>query len=165
MIKRFATIDLRGGSAQTHASLSAARAILRFARVTQRRELMSIADKVFANYKAHGMTDHFANDNWFGRPRWTEGCAIIDSFDVAMLLWQAQGRGSATNGKTVALTTLQNLTAKVALPAGAMAFSVLTQFPFAGRTQVRISKAVAQASLQIFLPAFAPFATALWSWV
>lgn len=220
MIKRFAMIDLQVVGAQTHASLSAARAILRFARLSKRNALVAIAEKVFTTYKQHAMTDHFANDNWFGKPRWTEGCAIIDSFDVAMLLWQATenvayledaqniyfngigfnqrpnggfgcdtcpgsngspylapykdifeafaccsmrgGEGMAkasvwqvaTKGNDVALTTLQSFSAKLELPAGALAFSVNTAFPITGQAQVRVHQAPAGARLQVFMPSW-----------
>jgi DUF1680 family protein len=37
------------------------------------------------------MTDNFENHNWFQRPEWTEGCAVIDSFIVAVELWRHTG--------------------------------------------------------------------------
>jgi DUF1680 family protein len=40
------------------------------------------------------MTENYANYNWFGRPTATEPCAIIDSFIVAMHLWQHTGHAS-----------------------------------------------------------------------
>ena len=44
------------------------------------------------------MTENFENYNWFGRPEWTEGCAVIDSFIVATRLWRATG--NARTSKT-----------------------------------------------------------------
>jgi hypothetical protein len=33
------------------------------------------------------MTANYENYNWFGRPEWTEPCAVIDSFIIAMQLY------------------------------------------------------------------------------
>ena len=88
MIGRFAGLDLLALKAQTHASLSAVRGILRLYKLTGDRELMDIAARVFDLYEKSGMTAAFANCNWFDRPEWTEPCAIIDSFIVAMRLFE-----------------------------------------------------------------------------
>ncbi len=220
MISRFAQMDLVAVNAQTHASLSAARAIVRFAPHAKQSQLVTLAARVFQTYKQHGMTEHYANDNWFGRPLWTEGCAIIDSFDLAMLLWQATGevgyledaqniyfngmgynqrpnggfgcdscpgknaqtalhpkdpfeayfccsmRGGdglaratswavMTRDNEVLLTSLHDLNAELAGPSGAVAFSVTTAFPIAGKTMLRVTKMPAtSATFKIFLPAW-----------
>jgi len=49
---------------------------------------LSHARRIFDTYKREAWTEHYANYNWFGRPRWTEPCAIIDSFLVAVSLWK-----------------------------------------------------------------------------
>lgn len=92
MIARFRQLDPLQVGAQTHATLSAARGLLRHAAVAARPDLVAFAETIFATYKAHGMTDHCANTNWFNRPQWTEGCAIIDSYDLAVQLFVATGK-------------------------------------------------------------------------
>ncbi len=37
------------------------------------------------------MTETYANFNWFERPDWSECCAIIDSFMIAVQLWRHTG--------------------------------------------------------------------------
>ena len=91
MCEHFQKIDFLGASMQTHASLTACRGILRYYRCTGREELLAFAEKLFAYYQDHGMTENYANFNWFGRPYWTEPCAVIDSYMVAMQLFMATG--------------------------------------------------------------------------
>ncbi len=91
MFEVFQTIDLMGVSAQTHATLSAARGILRLYSVTGEARFLDAARRVFDLYAARGMTQNYANFNWFSRPEWTEPCAIIDSFLVAMQLFRHTG--------------------------------------------------------------------------
>ncbi len=38
------------------------------------------------------MTDNYENYNWFGRPEWSESCAVVDSFILAVQLWQKTGK-------------------------------------------------------------------------
>lgn len=90
-INAFADSDLLAASFQTHATLSAARGILRFWEDVKEPALLELAKRVFAFYEANGMTENYANKNWFGRPEWTEPCAIVDSFMVAMQLYAATG--------------------------------------------------------------------------
>ena len=84
----FMTIDLVGSKVQTHATLSACRGILRMYGITGDEKYLASAKKIFETYINHGMTANYANYNWFGRPEWTEPCAIIDSFIVAMRLYE-----------------------------------------------------------------------------
>jgi len=77
---------------QTHATLSGVRGILRYYRITGRQEFLDLAVKTFDLYKTRAWTDHYANYNWFGLPRWTEPCAVIDSFLVAQELWEITGK-------------------------------------------------------------------------
>jgi len=91
MLTRLAELDLVGIKAQTHASLTAARGALRYYRQTGYRPGLELAGKIYARYRRYGMSEHFANYNWFGRPEWTEPCAIIDSYLLAFGLWQTTG--------------------------------------------------------------------------
>lgn len=87
----FLSIDKLKVSFQTHATLSATRGILRYYGSTGHADLLKAAEGLYNLYKAEGMTENYANYNWFGRPTWTEPCAIIDSFIVAVQLWQYTG--------------------------------------------------------------------------
>lgn len=90
----FMTIDKCAAKMQTHATLTAARGILRFYTVTGEREYLAAAEELFALYVAHGMTYTYENYNWFGRPdTWTEPCAVVDSFLLATALYHETGDG------------------------------------------------------------------------
>ena len=91
MYEKFITIDVVASKVQTHATLSCCRGILRMYGITGDERYLKSAIEIFDTYKAHGMTDNYANYNWFGRPEWTEPCAIIDSFIVAMRLYEYTG--------------------------------------------------------------------------
>lgn len=94
-IARFAQIDLVAIKAQTHASLTATRALLRIYAQTGDPALLHAAQARYQLYRTTAMTAHYANTNWFGRPdSWTEPCAIIDSFMVATQLWQHTGNAA-----------------------------------------------------------------------
>lgn len=89
MIDRFLQIDLVGIKAQTHATLTACRGLVRFAETTGNDTYIKDAAKVFSLYVKQGMTESFGNYNWFDRfDTWTEPCAIVDSYMLAMQLWQ-----------------------------------------------------------------------------
>ena len=89
MVDRFAQIDLVEIKAQTHASLTAARSLLRLYEQTGRRDCLRLARKVWDTYTEHGMTCNFENFNWFDRTdTWTEPCAIIDSYILSYNLWR-----------------------------------------------------------------------------
>lgn len=91
MIGRFLQIDLVAIKAQAHATLTALRGILRYYSVTGKPELLRQAADRYDLYRKVAMTENYENYNWFGRPEWTESCAIIDSFMVAVQLWQYTG--------------------------------------------------------------------------
>ncbi|MBD3242612.1 MAG: hypothetical protein GF331_18625 [Chitinivibrionales bacterium] len=91
MIARYRRLDFEGLHVQTHATLSALRGILRMYRLENDPALLALVKTVFALYKRKAWTAAYGNYNWFGLPRWTEPCAIIDSFLLAMQLWQATG--------------------------------------------------------------------------
>lgn len=74
-------------SAQTHATLSAARGFVRMYRATGERGYLDVAEDIFRFYPEHGMTLTYENFNWFGREdSWTEPCAVVDSFLLALEL-------------------------------------------------------------------------------
>lgn len=89
MIARFLQVDLVALGMQTHATLTALRACLRRAAQTGDAVLVAAVRQRYAVYTACGMTANWANHNWFGRPRWTEPCAMVDAFQVALGLWRA----------------------------------------------------------------------------
>jgi uncharacterized protein len=92
MIERFLRIDVVSLGLQTHATLTGTRAVLRFQRChPEREDLLQAARDIFQTYLDYGMTETWGNHNWFGRPGWTEPCAIIDSLQIARQLWQATG--------------------------------------------------------------------------
>ena len=92
MIARYAEIDPLEISAQTHATLTALRGIFRWwQEVDARPEYLALVQTRFRLYRDHGQTEHHANYNWFGRPDWTEACAIVDSFQLAVQLWSVTG--------------------------------------------------------------------------
>lgn len=91
MIGRFLQIDLRAIKAQTHASLTAMRALLRYYEITGDTKLLKAVRERFALYRQFGMTENYENYNWFDRPEWTEPCAVVDSYLLAVGLWRWTG--------------------------------------------------------------------------
>jgi hypothetical protein len=94
MMESLAKIDLIATSFQTHATLSAGRGALRYWEISGKSEALALAGKLYGLYRAEAMTENYANANWFGRPKWTEPCAIIDSFILSFGLWKATGVAS-----------------------------------------------------------------------
>jgi hypothetical protein len=92
MAELFVGLDLPALSFQTHATLSALRGLLRFCETVPDARLLSRAEDIFRLYCGQAMTENYANYNWFGRPQWTEPCAVIDSYIAAVMLWQHTGR-------------------------------------------------------------------------
>lgn len=89
MLARFRETDLVGIKAQTHATLTACCALLRYFELTGEEQWLELAESRWKTYVAEGMTVNFENYNWFGRPdSWTEPCAIIDSYILACGLWK-----------------------------------------------------------------------------
>ena len=91
MIERFLEMDLLQINAQTHATLSALRGLLRYYEQAKDSTLLDEVKKIYYLYHSEAMTENYANYNWFGRPEWTEPCAVIDSFIVAVSLWRFTG--------------------------------------------------------------------------
>lgn len=94
MAEAFLTLDFVGVSAQTHATLAGLRGLLRYISLRQKPELLAPAKAIFALYQSQGMTENFANFNWFGRPFWTEPCAYLDSIADSFLLFDLTGDAS-----------------------------------------------------------------------
>lgn len=97
MADRFMEMDLETLHIQTHATLSAVRGILRFYELTGQEEYLTMAIQRYELYRKAAWTEAYGNYNWFGAPRWTEPCAIIDSFMVSVMLWAKTGIPSYLN--------------------------------------------------------------------
>lgn len=87
MVARFLEVDLVGISAQTHATLTGIRALLRYYAITGDKTLLQQAASRYLLYRNQAMTENYENYNWFGRPEWTEPCAIVDAYMIANQLW------------------------------------------------------------------------------
>jgi len=88
MVGRFLEMDLVGMKAQTHATLTGLRAVLRYCKITGRKNLLPEIESRYKLYRELAMTENYENFNWFERPEWTEPCAIVDSYLLAVQLWQ-----------------------------------------------------------------------------
>ncbi|MDP4205618.1 MAG: glycoside hydrolase family 127 protein [Bacteroidota bacterium] len=88
MVNRFLEMDIVKIQAQTHASLTATRGLLRYYAITGSPRLLQQAKARYDLYRKVAMTENFENFNWFDRPEWTEPCAIVDSYMVATQLWE-----------------------------------------------------------------------------
>lgn len=89
MAKKFLSIDKLAIKAQTHATLTATRALLNLYAATREESYLRSAQEVFALYEKYGMTYTYENFNWFQRfDTWTEPCAIVDSLIVATTLYK-----------------------------------------------------------------------------
>ncbi len=89
MISFFDQIDKVALHAQTHCSLTAARGMLRMAKVTGEHAYIEAAQRIFHTYVDYGMSLTYQNLNWWCRPNtWTEPCAIVDSLMLAVGLFQ-----------------------------------------------------------------------------
>lgn len=89
LIDRFLEIDLTSIRAQTHASLTACRGLIRFAEATgQVERFLPLVQERWQTYVDYGMTAGYQNYNWFCRPEtWSEPCAVVDSYMLAVQLW------------------------------------------------------------------------------
>jgi len=92
LIARFLEVDLVGIRAQTHASLTACRGLIRYAEITGEEKYIDEVRKRWELYRQYGMTEGYQNYNWFCRyDTWSEPCAVVDSYMVAVQLWQHTG--------------------------------------------------------------------------
>ncbi len=92
MVAHFYRIPFLPICVQTHATLTACRGILRLYEKDGDPAKLDFVRDIFKLYQKEGMTASFANYNWFGRPEWTEPCAIIDSFMLAAQLYIHTGK-------------------------------------------------------------------------
>lgn len=90
-IWQFMNLDKLGLCMQTHATLTAARGILKYYEVSREKEYLSYVKEIFELYITHGMTGTYENYNWFGsshKETWTEPCAVVDSMILALELYR-----------------------------------------------------------------------------
>lgn len=92
LVALFNRMDILAIQAQTHATLSGTRAMIRWYELCGKKAVLDRAEQAFTIYLKHGCSENFENYNWFGRPDWTEPCAIVDSYLAACQLWQHTGR-------------------------------------------------------------------------
>ncbi|MFA6814669.1 MAG: hypothetical protein WCS73_00025 [Lentisphaeria bacterium] len=91
MVNLYPQIDTLAIHAQTHATLTTLRGLLRWYKIKPSEQLLKIVVDKYALYRSEGMTENYENYNWFGKPTHTEPCGIIDSFMVAVQLWKITG--------------------------------------------------------------------------
>lgn len=91
MADRFLEADLYKIKAQTHATLTACRGLMRLYELTKVQRFLDGAIERYDLYKAEGMTETYENFNWFQRPEWTEPCAVVDSYQLTLDLWKHTG--------------------------------------------------------------------------
>ncbi len=90
-IGQFVNLDKVGLNMQTHATLTAARGILKYYEVSKEKEYLFYVKDIFELYITHGMTGTYENYNWFGtshKQTWTEPCAVVDSLILALELYR-----------------------------------------------------------------------------
>ncbi len=85
----FEKADPLAARMQTHATLSGTRAMLRMYGLTGEERYLRPAEQRFVLYLSRGMSRTYSNYNWFLRPDWSEPCAIVDAFMVAVQLFRA----------------------------------------------------------------------------
>jgi hypothetical protein len=91
MANRFLEADLYKIKAQTHATLTACRGLMRLYGLTGEQRFLEGAVERYDLYKKEGMTETYENFNWFQRPEWTEPCAVVDSYQLTLDLWKQTG--------------------------------------------------------------------------
>lgn len=95
MVHSFLSVDVVKIKAQTHATLTACRGLIRYADITGDKKYIDEVVERWKIYKSDGMTECFGNYNWFDRyDTWTEPCAIVDSYMLAVQLWQHTGNSA-----------------------------------------------------------------------
>lgn len=95
MIERFLEMDLVAVQAQTHASLTGCRGLVRFAEMTGNKDIVQEAEKRWETYKRFGMTENYESYGRFGcYDAGTEPCATVDSYMLALKLWQHTGNNA-----------------------------------------------------------------------
>ncbi|MDR1157218.1 MAG: discoidin domain-containing protein [Oscillospiraceae bacterium] len=76
---------------QTHATLTAVRGLIRYYGDTGEQLALELAIKRMNEYRKFAMTEDYQNYNWWQRPQWTEGCAVIDSYEASIDLFRVTG--------------------------------------------------------------------------
>lgn len=94
MAETFVELDFVKMSLQTHATLSGVRGLLRLAEQRRSTALLDEAQRIWRLYWTTARTANDANHNWFGRPHWTEPCAMVDAYMTAMSLWRLTGEAA-----------------------------------------------------------------------
>ena len=90
--ERFMRLDKTALRMQTHAALTAGRALLVLYAATKEKRLLEGAKRLFSLYREKGMTLTYENFNWFGREdTWTEPCAVVDSLILSCGLYRVTG--------------------------------------------------------------------------
>lgn len=88
IIEQYSQLDFVSLKCQTHATLTCARAILRFYLINKEDKYLELAKNIFNKYIEYGMTDDYQNINWFQKTNsWTEPCCVIDSFILTKQLY------------------------------------------------------------------------------
>ncbi len=92
MTEVFLKIDKIQLQTQTHATLTAARGMLKLYEYSGDEKYFNAALDIWELYIEKGMTATFANFNWFGRGEtWTEPCTIVDSLILALHFYRLKG--------------------------------------------------------------------------
>jgi len=89
-IEKYMSIDKVKIKAQTHATLAAARGILKVYKANKQEKYLNYAISIFDLYVNKGMTKNYENYNWFNRKEydiWTEPCCVTDSLILAIELF------------------------------------------------------------------------------
>ncbi len=102
MTDKFRSFDVSELRLQTHATLTAVRGLLRLYKISSDtgspdNGLLEMSIRLFDEYLSKGMSSAYGNYNWFRRPEWTEPCAMIDSFIVAVQLFVCTGNSGYLN--------------------------------------------------------------------
>ena len=89
MVGKFLQVDMYGLKIQVHAGLTALLGLIRYAEITENKNLMEEVIKRWDIYVKYGMTESYEIYGWFGIYKaWTETCGLIDSYMVATALWK-----------------------------------------------------------------------------
>ena len=91
IIALYQRIDVEKIKAQLHSTLTGTRAVLRYYNITGDESLLQMAIERYETYMKRAITENYENYNWFGRPEWTEACAVLDSYMIAVQLWKYTG--------------------------------------------------------------------------
>jgi hypothetical protein len=87
MLEKFLEIDVVKNNFQTHAVLTSLRGMYRFYKIVKKNYYLDKIMELFNIYCSSALTFDYGNYNWFGRPSWTEPCAIVDSIILAKNLF------------------------------------------------------------------------------